>query len=194
MEVKCVTIIENKGGKFIWWINWFRILALREYADFIFTCMAPQNCRRFQSKFAQRVISPTIYIWGSKRGRERTRVVYVSPSRNTRQCRNTGMCETTKTERFRIGRAEIPTRNNIFLWERKIWRGRNRRAGSSGPWKTARLTRANSGQTCADPPIVCLNYLRILDMVQQSFLSEKVLLITFIRLLIALVTYNSNKF
>lgn len=43
-----------------------------------------------------------------------------------------------------LHRAEIPTRNNIFLWEKKIRRGRRNRRGLLIREKPARLTRAIS--------------------------------------------------
>lgn len=48
----------------------------------------------------------------------------------------------TRSNKDRTGRAQIPTRNNIFLWKRKYNAEEEINARSSHPWKTARLTRA----------------------------------------------------
>jgi len=81
----------------------------------------------------------------TSRGRmEWERVVYVSPSRNTRDNEwNTGVARSNK-DRDPAQRAQRFPRGIIFSFEKGKYDAEETDARSFGPWKTARLTRAIS--------------------------------------------------
>jgi len=101
--------------------------AHRELVRFVFTCGI-----LLKTEISREVCAtgyPLHLHREGGRGGKGEEVVYVSPSGNTRGSEwNTDVRVVTKTEFCTEGRTEIPTRNNIFLWERKICGRRNRRA------------------------------------------------------------------
>lgn len=79
--------------------------------------------------------------------------LFTSPPRKIRGNGRTQACMKIAKTGVRRRHAEIPTRNNIFLWERKIWCGRNRHA-VFWSMKNGSLNSTNIKQSFADLQIV----------------------------------------
>lgn len=110
-----------------------------------------------------------------------------------RKIRGNGKTGERERQESVIGHAEIPMRNNIFLWERKIWC--ERRHAVFWSMKNGSLNLTDTKQFFADPQtILCLFELLYLQMILKIKYDNKKIVLTkkYYRIIVIAVSFNKR--